>query len=545
MTEGWSLDHLRRRMRVASALTVACTSLAACGGETQSIAYDVLLTGGTVIDGTGAPGRIADVAIRDGLIAEVGSGLPRDSATRTIDASGHVVAPGFIDLHAHLDPLLRLPGAESAVRQGVTTALGGPDGSAPWPLGEYLDSASTLGLGINVAFLVGHNTIRREVMGSENRAPTADELERMKAMVAQGMDEGAFGLSTGLRYIPGAFAETDEVVELARVASERGGIYTSHLRDEGMQLIAGVAEAIDIGRRADIPVVLTHHKVIGRPMWGSSERTLAMIDSARAAGIDVMADQYPYTASYTGIGVLVPQWALAGGNDALIERLNDPALRDSIVQGIIWNIENDRGGGDLARVQLALVEWDRSLEGRTLADWATRENMPLTAATGAELVILAMQQGGASAIYHVMDEADVERIMRHPFTAIGSDGRLVEPGDGHPHPRWYGTFPRVLARYVRERGVLTLEDAVRKMTGLPADRLRLTDRGRIAVDRAADIVVFDPATVADLATFEEPHQYPAGIPFVIVNGEVVVDGGEYTDARPGRVLRPGPMPGRS
>jgi dihydroorotase/N-acyl-D-amino-acid deacylase len=258
-----------------------------------------------------------------------------------------------------------------------------------------------------------------------------------------------------------------------------------------------------------------------------------------------MADQYPYTASYTGIGVLVPQWALAGGNDALIERLNDPALRDSIVQGIIWNIENDRGGGDLARVQLALVEWDRSLEGRTLADWATRENMPLTAATGAELVILAMQQGGASAIYHVMDEADVERIMRHPFTAIGSDGRLVEPGDGHPHPRWSGTFPRVLARYVRERGVLTLEDAVRKMTGLPADRLRLTDRGRIAVDGAADIVVFDPATVADLATFEEPHQYPAGIPFVIVNGEVVVDGGEYTDARPGRVLRPGPMPGRS
>jgi dihydroorotase/N-acyl-D-amino-acid deacylase len=520
-------------------------SLVACGGETQSIAYDLLLTGGTVIDGTGAPGRIADVAIRDGLIAEVGTGLPRDSATRTIDASAHVVAPGFIDLHAHLDPLLRLPGAESAVRQGVTTALGGPDGSAPWPLGEYLDSASTLGLGINVAFLVGHNTIRREVMGSENRAPTADELERMKAMVAQGMDEGAFGLSTGLRYIPGAFAETDEVIELARVASERGGIYTSHLRDEGMQLIAGVAEAIDIGRRADIPVVLTHHKVIGRPMWGSSERTLAMIDSARAAGIDVMADQYPYTASYTGIGILVPQWALAGGNDALIERLNDPALRDSIVQGIIWNIENDRGGGDLARVQLALVEWDRSLEGRTLADWATRENMPLTAATGAELVILAMQQGGASAIYHVMDEADVERIMRHPFTAIGSDGRLVEPGDGHPHPRWYGTFPRVLARYVRERGVLTLEDAVRKMTGLPADRLRLTDRGRIAVDRAADIVVFDPETVTDLATFEEPHQYPAGIPFVIVNGEVVVDGGEYTDARPGRVLRPGPMPGRS
>jgi dihydroorotase/N-acyl-D-amino-acid deacylase len=351
------------------------------------------------------------------------------------------------------------------------------------------------------------------------------------------MDEGAFGLSTGLRYIPGAFSETDEVVELSRVAAERGGIYTSHLRDEGMQLIEGVAEAIEIGRRANIPVVLTHHKAIGRPMWGSSERTLAMIDSAREAGIDVMADQYPYTASYTGISVLVPQWALAGGDDAFADRVADPVLRDSIVDGIIWNIENDRGGGDLARVQLALVEWDRSLEGRTLADWATRENLPLTPATGAELVIRAMERGGASAIYHVMDEGDVERIMRHPFTAIGSDGRLVQPGEGHPHPRWYGTFPRVLARYVRERGVLTLEDAVRKMTSLPAQRLGLTDRGRIAEGTAADIVVLDPATVMDRATFEAPHQYPDGIPYVIVNGVPVVDAGAYTDARPGQVLR--------
>lgn len=526
-------------IRRAGVLGIAGAVILGCGDGTSrgSIAYDLLLTGGTVIDGTGAAGRGADVAIRDGRIVAVGADLPRDSTTRTIDAAGHVVAPGFIDLHAHLDPLLRLPGAESAVRQGVTTALGGPDGTSPWPLAAYLDSASMLGLGINVAFLVGHNTIRGQVMGRENRAPTADELARMKGMVAQGMDEGAFGLSTGLRYIPGAFSETDEVVELSAVAAERGGIYTSHLRDEGMQLIAGVAEAIDIGRRAGIPVVLTHHKVIGRPMWGSSERTLAMVDSARAAGIDVMADQYPYTASYTGISVLVPQWALAGGDDAFVERIADPALRDSIVSGIIWNIENDRGGGDLSRVQLALVEWDRSLEGRTLADWATRENLPLTPATGAELVIRAMERGGASAIYHVMDEGDVERIMRHPFTAIGSDGRLVQPGEGHPHPRWYGTFPRVLARYVRERGVLTLEEAIRKMTVLPADRLGLTDRGRIVEGAAADIVIFDPATVVDRATFEAPHQYPDGIPYVIVNGVPVVDGGVYTDARPGEVLR--------
>jgi dihydroorotase/N-acyl-D-amino-acid deacylase len=261
-----------------------------------------------------------------------------------------------------------------------------------------------------------------------------------------------------------------------------------------------------------------------------------MIDSARAAGVDVMADQYPYTATYTGISVLVPSWALAGGDEAFLARVADPALRDSIVAGIVWNIENDRGGGDLSRVQLARVEWDPSLEGRTLEDWAEREGMPVNPRTGAELVIEAMRQGGASAIYHVLDEGDVERIMQHPFTAIGSDGRLTRPGQGHPHPRWYGTFPRVLGRYVRERGVLSLEDAVRKMTTLPADRLALTDRGRIAEGAWADITIFDAATVADQATFEDPHQYPAGIPFVVVNGVVAVDQGRMSDERPGRTL---------
>lgn len=509
----------------------------ACGGAAPSPTADILIRGGTVVDGTGAPGYAADVAIRAGRIVAVAPALDAGGAARVIDATGHVVSPGFIDLHAHLDPLLRIPDAESHVRQGVTLALGGPDGSAPWPLGEYLDSASVAGLGMNVAYLVGHNTIRREVMGMADRAPTTDELARMRAMVARGMDEGAFGLSTGLRYLPGAFAETVEVIELARVAAERGGIYTSHLRDEGMHLLEGVSEAIAIGRAAGIPVVLTHHKVIGKPMWGASERSLAMIDAARAEGLEVMADQYPYTASYTGINVLVPAWAGAGGDSALLRRLEDPALRDSIVAGIEWNIENDRGGGDLDRVQLALVRWDRSLEGRTLKDWAERESLEPTPETGAQLVIEAIRRGGASAIYHVMDEGDVERILRHPFTAIGSDGRLVRPGDGHPHPRWYGTFPRVLGRYVRERGVLPLEEAVRKMTSLPADRLGLSDRGRIRSGAVADLVVFDPAVVADRATFEAPHQYPVGIPYVLVNGVAVVDDGAMTAARPGQVLR--------
>jgi dihydroorotase/N-acyl-D-amino-acid deacylase len=272
-------------------------------------------------------------------------------------------------------------------------------------------------------------------------------------------------------------------------------------------------------------------------MWGSSTKALALIDSARAAGIDVMADQYPYTATYTGISILVPTWALADGDSAFLDRVADPALRDSIVAGIIWNIENDRGGGDISRVQLARLVWDRSLEGNTLADWAEREGKPPTPATGAELVIEAIRRGGANAIYHVLDDADVERIMKHPMVAIASDGRLTQPGEGHPHPRWYGTFPRVLGHYVREMHVLELEEAVRKMTSLPAGRMGLSDRGRIAEGAWADITIFDPNTVIDRATFEDPHQYPDGIPYVIVNGIVVVTQGTFGEARPGRVLR--------
>lgn len=499
--------------------------------------WDLLIRGGTVVDGTGSPGFRADVAVRGGRIARV-SPVPLDPgrAARVVDATGLVVSPGFVDLHTHLDPLLRLPAAESHVRQGVTTALGGPDGGGPWPFAAHLQQAGRVGVGMNVAFLAGHNTVREEVMGLENRPPTPEELARMEGMVEQAMNEGAWGLSTGLKYLPGAFSEVDEVVALARVAARQGGIYTSHLREEGLGLLEGVGEALEIGRRAGIPVVLTHHKVVGQPMWGSSSRTLAMVDSARRAGTDVMIDQYPYTASYTGIGILVPEWAMAGGTEAFLARMDDAALADSILEGIAYNIVNDRGGNDLARVQLALVSWDRSLEGRTLRDWAEREGLPSTPATGARLVVEAIRNGGASAIFHAMDEGDVEAILRHPMTMVASDGRLTQPGEGHPHPRWYGTFPRVLARYVREQRVLTLEEAVHKMTALPARRMGLVERGEVREGWFADLVVFDPATVEDRATFEDPHQYPVGIPWVVVNGWVVVEDGTFRDARAGWVL---------
>ncbi|HYC50763.1 MAG TPA: D-aminoacylase [Gemmatimonadaceae bacterium] len=501
--------------------------------------FDVLIRGGTVIDGTGAQRFRADVALKGDRIALISrEGIAANRAARVIDASNRIVAPGFIDVHAHIDPLPQLPGAESAVRQGVTFALGGPDGGSPLPLGRYMTSRDSQRIGINVGYLVGHNTVRQRVMGTVNRAPTVDEMRRMKALIAEAMGQGAFGISTGLRYLPGNFAKIDEVIELSRVASDSGGIYTSHLREEGLGLIDGVAEAITIGREAKIPIVLTHHKAVGQKMWGQSVRTLAMLDSARAAGIDVMADVYPYTATSTGIGVLIPTWAFDGGDTAFTRRLGDPALKDSITKGIIFNLLNDRGGGDISRVQFSSVRWQPDLNGKTLADWARQRGIAPTPENGAALVIEAQQKGGAAMIYHVLEEQDVQRIMQHPHVMIGSDGRLARMGDAtSPHPRAYGTFPRVLGRYSRDLKLFPLETAVYKMSGQSAARLGVRDRGTLKAGNYADVVVFDPTTVADRSTFETPHQYPVGIDYVFVNGKAAVDNGTFTDARSGRVLK--------
>ena len=535
-TCGWTRG---RSSRLSALLSFAAFVAGACGPESAPAEpFDLVIRGAQVIDGTGEERYRADVGLRGDRIASINrEGLSGGNAARVVDADGLVLTPGFIDMHAHLDPILRLPEAESAARQGVTTALGGPDGGGPWPFGPALAEIEATKVGINVGYLAGHNSIRRNVMGLENRAPTEAELTRMREMVAQSMTEGAWGISTGLRYLPGAFSDVDEVVALSEEAASRRGFYTSHLREEGLGLLEGVSEALEIGRRANIRIVLTHHKVVGAPMWGSSTTTLSMVDSARAEGIDAMIDQYPYTASYTGITILVPPWALEGGSEAFLARMDDPRLADSILSGIEFNIVNDRGGNDLNRVQLALVEWDRSLEGKTLADWAARDGLPATPAVGASLVVEAVRRGGASAIFHAMAEEDVERIMAHPQTMIASDGRLTEPGSGHPHPRWYGTFPRVLGVFVREKGVLTLEQAVHKMTGLPAARMGLAERGVVREGAYADLVLIDPEGVIDRATFEDPHQYPEGIPLVVVNGQVVFDNEGFHDVRAGRVLR--------
>lgn len=499
--------------------------------------FDIVIKGGSVLDGSGSPAVKTDIGIREGKIVSI-KNLSDAQATQTIDATGLTVSPGFIDLHAHIEPIMSLPDAESNIRQGVTTAVGGPDGGGPWPFGSYLDSLDNhFKLGINVAYLTGHNVIRYQVMQNAARKPTDAELNAMKEMVKQAMEEGAFGLSTGLKYMPGTFAKTSEVIELSNVAAGMKGFYTSHLREEGLGLLAGVREAIVIGKESGIPIVLTHHKAMGKPMWGKSIVTLGLVDSARSVGIDVMMDQYPYTASSTGLSVLIPTWAMAGTREEFIKRTKRKSTYDSIMAAIRFNLENDRGGGDIKMVQFSMVEWDTTLNGKTLYDYAVRKGVAPNVDNGAKLVLELELKGSASCIFHAMSEEDVERIMKHTYTMIASDGETVKFGVGHPHPRAYGTFPRVLGRYVREKKIITLEDAIRKMTSLPASRMGLTDRGLLKEGYVADITIFDADKVIDKGTFEKPHQYPEGIEYVIVNGVVTVEKGTMTKNRGGKVLR--------
>ena len=520
-------------LKLKPVLFLILFSLSFC--KTPERGYDLIIHNGLIYDGSGAPPVKNDIAIKDDRIVAVGD-LKEVLAVKNIDASGLVVAPGFIDLHAHIGDLLNKPDALSSMRQGITLLVGGPDGGSPTPFVDYLEKVNNASPGLNVAYQVGHNSIRGKVMGSDDRKPSPEELEEMKRMVEEGMLSGAFGFSTGLTYLPGTFSETGEVVELAKVAARYGGFYSSHIRDESLNLIAAVKEAIEIGEKADIPVLITHHKALGVNAWGQSRETLKLIDSANEAGLDIQLDQYPYTASSTGLAVLIPSWSRAGGNDAFKERIENKQLRDSIKAGIINNIVNVRVGQDISRLQFNRFSWKKELEGKTMADWAAMENLEPTPENAADLIIEAQLNGGASMIYHVMDEWDVDHIMRHPKTMIASDGTLSTPGENHPHPRSYGTFPRVLGHYVREKNLLSLEEAIHKMTGLPGKFLGLKDRGLIKENNYADIVIFNPETVIDKATFENPHQYPSGIEHVLVNGIPVIENGKATGEMGGRLL---------
>lgn len=516
---------------------------AVCGAQAQEAPFTIILEGGIIYDGQGNAAFVADIGIRGRRIAAIGD-LAEQRAGLRLDVRGLAVAPGFIDIHSHAlrnppeqSGLFRHPLAENYIRQGVTTAIGGPDGGSAYPIGEVLAQLETTPSAINFGTLVGHGTVRRLVMGNENRTPTSEELDEMKALVEAAMQEGAFGLSSGLKYVPGAYAETEEVIELAKVAGAYGGLYKSHMRDEGLELLASVEETIRIGEKGGLPTQLTHHKVIGKYMWGHSTETLRMVDEARTRGVDVTIDQYPYIASSTSLTILFPAWSLEGSFDDLKARLNNVDTRARIKEAIIFNLDRDRGGGNPANVAIANCPWDTTLNGKNLAIILEERGQPVTVPNAAELAMELQEKGGFQGIFFAMDEVDVKRIMQHPMTMVASDGGIPTPGVGVPHPRNYGTFPRVLGDYVRQQNILLLEEAIRKMTSLPAQRLRLPGRGALQAGAIADLVVFNPDSIIDTATFQEPHQYATGVSHVVVSGQLVLHDGAMTGLRPGQVLR--------
>jgi len=530
--------------------------------------YDLIVRNGDVIDGSGRPAYRADIGVMGDRIVALG-GLGEAQAKREIDAAGKAVSPGFIDIHSHSDATVLLaPRMESKLRQGVTLEVTGNCGESAAPLrgealedarrslardgdvvigwrslGEYLDTVERRGIATNYATLVGQGTIRACVIGAAMRAPGAAELETMRDLVRASMEEGAFGLSSGLIYPPSSYADTEELVALSSAMESYGGFYATHLRSEGDLLLESVQEAFEIGRRAGVAVQLSHHKASGPRNWGKVGESLGMIEKARASGLDVTADQYPYVASSTGLGSILPEWAHDGGAPRLVERLRESSSRDRIRAEVAASHE---GWDDPAASQnwdsvvVSGCRSDPSLEGLGLAEIGRKLGRhPIDAA----LDLLAENGASVQVVMFTMCEPDVRAVMSSPFVAVGSDSTARAPSGpmsgAKPHPRCYGTFPRVIGRYARELGVIPLEEAVRKMTGLPAGRLGLKDRGLLREGAYADLVVFDPAAIADRATFADPHRFPEGISAVLVNGVVAVEGGRQTEALAGKVLRRG------
>ena len=500
----------------------------------QPARYDLVIAGGQMIDGSGSPARRADVAITQGRIAAIGRIPPRD-AREVIDAAGLIVAPGFIDVHTHADDLAQQPLAENFARMGVTTVIAGNCGSSALDIGDALSEITRAAPSINFATLIGHNTVRSAVMASANRLPTIPELARMRSLVWRAMADGAVGFSTGLQYVPGTYSEAPEVIDLARVAGNAGGVYATHMRNEGTALEGALEESIRVGMTTGARVQISHLKVDSPSRWGASEKALAIIDGARARGVDVMADQYAYTAASSTLGIRFPAWALEGGQGAIEARLNDPDQWARIKREMAGLLA-ERGLDDLSFAVVASHAANPQLNGLSMKQVAARLEGAESPDAQLEAARKLMLANGASMVYHFMSDGDVERMMRHPFVGFASDSGLLTLGRGVPHPRGYGNTARVLGEYVRLRRVLPLEEAVRKMTSLPAQHFRLDRRGLLHVGYAADLVVFDPANVRDAATFERPHQYADGVPYVLVNGAVVIRNGQHTRARAGQAL---------
>jgi N-acyl-D-amino-acid deacylase len=498
---------------------------------------DVLIRNGRIIDGTGNSWFYGDVGIKDGKIKVIGKQILRD-AGRIIDANGLVVAPGFIDVHAHIEGAeSATPTADNFIYDGVTTVVTGNCGGSNLDMGRYFAQMDSLKTSINIASLIGHNTVRRAVMGEAQRDPTPAELAQMEALVAKAMQEGAVGISTGLIYVPGTYSKTSEVLALSKAAARHGGTYASHIRDEGDGVADAVNEAISIGREANMPVEISHFKVTYKPNWGRSVETLALVEQARREGLDVTVDQYPYVASSTTLDTTVPTWAFSGGRDSLHARLGDPAIRQKIKKEMSENLKKKK----LKNYDYALVARyapDTTCNGKTISQINLLKGRRAKASDEVETILEMIEATPhTQMVYFSMNEKDLVRIMQYPFNMFASDAGIARFGAGMPHPRAYGTNARVLGRYVRDQKVIRLEEAIRRMTSLPAQKFNLQGRGLLLPGMAADIVLFDEATVSDAAEFTNPHAYSKGFAYVLVNGEVTVDGGKHTGVRNGETLK--------
>lgn len=499
--------------------------------------YDLILSGGKIIDGTGNGWYRADIGISNGKISRIGN-LSNDSAKSREDLNGLFITPGFIDVHAHIEGgEFRNPSAPNFLLDGVTTVVTGNCGNSELDLYRYFKRLDSIRMGINVASLVGHNSIRRKVMGDVRRDPTPEEFETMEAIVKKAMVDGATGLSTGLIYVPGTYSKTSEIIRLATQAGAAGGVYASHIRDEGDHVTEAITEAINVGKEANLPVQISHFKVTYKPNHGRSIETLDLVENARNNGQDVTIDQYPYIASSTTLDQTLPSWAFSGGRDSLKWRLKNPQLRNRIKKDMLIQLKK-KTLRDFSYAVIARYPPDSTLNGLNISEVNLKKGRKHSAGNEAETIMeLIAATDRTQMVFFSMSESDLERIMKYPNNMIASDAGIAVLGSGVPHPRAYGTNARVLGKYVRERKIITLEDAIRRMTSLPARKFGLNDRGIIMEGKAADFVVFDHNHISDQATFSQPHQFSTGIKLVLVNGKIAARDGKLTGERSGRSLR--------
>ncbi|MFN5055005.1 MAG: N-acyl-D-amino-acid deacylase family protein [Bacteroidota bacterium] len=519
-------------MKKSLCLIIMVTSIFLAKGQA-----DYVITNGRIIDGTGNSWFRADVVIQQNRIIGVSKGLAaKYPNAKIIDAKNNIVAPGFIDVHAHIEEsVFKKPTAENYIYDGVTSVVTGNCGSGADDIARFLQKIDSTKTSINVATLAGHNTIRRLGMGLDNRKATADEMKKMEGLMGKAMSDGAVGLSTGLIYLPGMYSPTEEIVVLSKIAATKGGVYATHMRNEGNRVHEAIDEALTIGREANIPVQISHFKVTGKNNWGRSNETLGMVEEARKQGYDVTIDQYPYTASSTNLAVRLPDWALEGGLDSLRVKMKDPSMRKKILDGMKASQKKDKQKD----YSFAVVAWygpDTTMNGKSITQINIDKGRKKNFINEANLILDMLAKANAQMIYHTMNEKDLVYFMKYPFNMPAADAGISD-GTGMPHPRGYGTNARVLARYVREQKVIGLEEAIRRMTSLPATKFNLKDRGLIMEGKYADLLIFDENTIQDKSIYENPHQYTNGIEYVFVNGKPVIENGKHNGTRSGIALR--------